>query len=54
MRRGAEVKSRGSGDKLLAVLSCLLFFSPVHFFPIQPEENLLDLKDKEGKGKRRT
>lgn len=51
-------RSRGKGagviDCWLTVLSCLLFFTPVYFFLIQSEENLLVLQDKEGKGKKRT
>lgn len=41
-----------AGERDLSVSSCLLFFTPIYLFLVQPEENLLVLQDKEGKGRR--
>lgn len=53
-KREEQRKGPGVIGCWLTVLSCLLFFTPVYFFLIQSEENLLVLQDKEGKGKKRT
>lgn len=49
-----DERRKKAGERDLAVSSCLIFFTPVYFFLVQPEENLTVLQDKESEGKKRT